>query len=66
MGQRTTEAMESWCHILCIYRWCNYLTNAIRRVRGVEWLDLGIPEAMYLFPIGPLSCHRFSWKQPIR
>lgn len=59
MGQRTTEAMEKVGAIYCAFTGGAAIlaANAIRRVRGVEWLDLGIPEAMWILEVsefGPL------------
>ena len=59
MGKETLKAMEKFgCVYLAITGGAAVLAaKGIRNVRGVEWLDLGMPEALWIFEgenFGPL------------
>jgi fumarate hydratase subunit beta len=59
MGPRTTEAMEKFGAVYCAYTGgAGALAGkAIKRVKSVEWLDLGMPEALWVLEVedfGPL------------
>jgi len=60
MGERTTEAMKRVGAVYCAFTGgAGALgAGAVQRVRGVEWLDLGMPEALWILDIkdfGPLT-----------
>ena len=66
MGKRTTEAMAKYKAVYCAFTGgaAVLATETVKRVKGVEWLDLGMPEAMWVFEVekfGPLivaiDCH---------
>ena len=59
MGADTTRACQEHGAVYAAFTGgCGALAaNAIKRVVGVEWLDLGIPEALWIFEVeefGPL------------
>jgi len=59
MGARTAEACKKFKAIYTIFPGgCGVLgASRVKRVVGVEWLDLGIPEAMWILEVenfGPL------------
>ncbi len=59
MGSKTTQAMAAFGAVYCAFPGgaAVLAAAAIKRVRGAEWLDLGIPEAMWIFEVeefGPL------------
>ena len=59
MGERTTNAMAKHGTVYCAFTGgaAVLAAEAIKRVRGVEWLDLGMPEAMWILEVqsfGPL------------
>jgi len=60
MGKRTTEAMAKYGAVYGAFTGGAAIlaAKAIKRVRGVEWLDLGTPEALWIFEVenfGPLT-----------
>lgn len=60
MGLRTTEACKRFGAVYCAFTGgAGALAGeAIRRVKSVEWLDLGMPEALWILEIkefGPLT-----------
>lgn len=60
MGKRTTEAMAKYGAVYAAFTGgaAVLAAKAIKNVRGVEWLDLGIPEALWIFEVedfGPLT-----------
>jgi len=59
MGERTTEACKKYGAVYCAFVGgaAVLAANAIKRIKGVEWLDLGMPEALWIFEVenfGPL------------
>jgi fumarate hydratase subunit beta len=59
MGKRTTDALSEFGAVYCAFTGgaAVLAAKAVRRVRGVEWLDLGMPEAMWILEVeafGPL------------
>ncbi|MCX8150287.1 MAG: FumA C-terminus/TtdB family hydratase beta subunit [Candidatus Bathyarchaeota archaeon] len=59
MGQRTAEAMVKFGAVYCAFTGgaAVLAAQAVKRVLGVQWLDLGEPEAMWQFEVdkfGPL------------
>ena len=59
MGPRTTEACREFGAVYAAFTGGAgaLAAKAIKRVVGVEWLDLGMPEAMWIFEVedfGPL------------
>ncbi len=59
MGQKTTDAMAKVGAVYCAFTGgaAVLAANTIRRVRDVQWLDLGMPEAMWILEVvefGPL------------
>lgn len=59
MGKRTADAMMKYGTVYCAFTGgaAVVAANSIKRVMGVEWLDLGMPEAMWLLEVasfGPL------------
>jgi len=59
MGEKTTKAMAKFGAVYCAFTGgaAVLAANAIHKVRGVNWLDLGMPEAMWIFEVvefGPL------------
>ncbi|UCD73222.1 MAG: fumarate hydratase C-terminal domain-containing protein [Candidatus Bathyarchaeota archaeon] len=59
MGQKTRLGLERFGAVYCDFTGGAALlaARAIKKVEGVEWLDLGIPEAMWKFTVeefGPL------------
>jgi fumarate hydratase subunit beta len=59
MGKRTTDAMAKEGAIYCAYTGgaAVLAAKSIKFTKGVEWLDLGMPEAMWIFEVemfGPL------------
>jgi fumarate hydratase subunit beta len=60
MGRRTTEAMAKYGAVYGAFTGGAAIlaAKAIKSVRGVEWLDLGMPEALWIFEVenfGPLT-----------
>jgi fumarate hydratase subunit beta len=60
MGKRTTEAMQKHGAVYGAFTGgaAVLAARAIRNVRTVEWLDLGVPEALWVFEVedfGPLA-----------
>ena len=60
MGRRTTEAMAKYGAVYGAFTGGAAIlaAKAIKGVRGVEWLDLGTPEALWIFEVenfGPLT-----------
>jgi fumarate hydratase subunit beta len=60
MGERTAGAMAKYGAIYGAFTGgaAVLAAKAIKAVRGVEWLDLGAPEAMWIFEVedfGPLT-----------
>lgn len=60
MGERTTKAMAKYGAVYAALTGgaAVLAARAIKSVRGVEWLDLGIPEALWIFEVenfGPLT-----------
>jgi len=60
MGPRTTEAMKKFGAVYCAFTGGAgaLAEKAIKRVRTVEWLDLGMPEALWILEVedfGPLT-----------
>ncbi len=59
MGKRTITALEKYGGVYCIFTGGAAVLAAkfIRQVKEVEWLDLGMPEAMWVLEVesfGPL------------
>jgi fumarate hydratase subunit beta len=59
MGEKTTCAMAKYGAVYCAFTGgaAVLAAKAIKRVRSVEWLDLGAPEALWVFEVeefGPL------------
>jgi len=59
MGQRTGDALARFGAVYCAFTGgaAVLAAKAVRRVGGVEWLDLGMPEAMWILEVeefGPL------------
>ncbi len=59
MGKRTTDAMAKYGGAYCAFTGgaAVLAAKAVKRVKGVEWLDLGMPEAMWILEVeafGPL------------
>lgn len=59
MGERTAEACKKYGAVYCAFVGgaAVLAANAIKRIKGVEWLDLGMPEALWIFEVenfGPL------------
>jgi len=60
MGKRTTEAMAKYGAVYGAFTGGAALlaAKAIKDIMGVEWLDLGTPEALWIFEVedfGPLT-----------
>ncbi len=60
MGKRTTDAMAKYGAVYGAFTGGAAIlaAKAIKSVRSVEWLDLGTPEAMWIFEVeefGPLA-----------
>jgi fumarate hydratase subunit beta len=60
MGKRTTDAMQKYGAVYGAFTGgaAVLAAKAIKNVRGVEWFDLGVPEAMWIFEVeefGPLT-----------
>jgi fumarate hydratase subunit beta len=60
MGKRTTDAMAKYGAVYGAFTGgaAVLAARAIKNVRSVEWFDLGIPEAMWVFEVedfGPLA-----------
>jgi fumarate hydratase subunit beta len=60
MGKRTTDAMAKYGVVYGAFTGGAAIlaAKAIKNVRSVEWLDLGTPEAMWIFEVeefGPLA-----------
>src|SRR4030067_2253132 len=60
MGKRTTDAMQKYGAVLGAFTGgaAVLAARAIKSVKGVEWFDLGVPEAMWIFEVeefGPLA-----------
>jgi len=59
MGEKTANAMAKYGAVYCAFTGGTAVlaAKAIKRVKSVEWLDLGAPEAMWVFEVsefGPL------------
>ena len=59
MGEKTADAMAKYGAVYCAFTGGAAVLAAktIKRVRSVEWLDLGAPEALWVFEVeefGPL------------
>jgi len=59
MGKRTTEALAKYGGVYCAFTGgaAVLAAKAVKHVKGVEWLDLGMPEAMWILEVeafGPL------------
>ncbi len=59
MGEKTSNALAKQGAVYCAFTGgaAVLAAKAIKRVRCVEWLDLGVPEAMWVFEVeefGPL------------
>jgi len=60
MGSKTTEAMKRFGAIYAAFTGGAgaLAAKSIKRIKGVEWLDLGMPEAMWILEVedfGPLT-----------
>jgi fumarate hydratase subunit beta len=60
MGKKTTDAMAKYGAVYGAFTGGAAIlaAKAIKSVRGVEWLDLGTPEALWIFDVeefGPLA-----------
>ena len=60
MGKKTTDAMAKYGAVYSAFTGGAAIlaAKAIKKVKGVEWLDLGTPEAMWIFEVeefGPLA-----------
>ncbi len=60
MGQKTTDAMEKWGAVYGAFTGgaAVLAAKAIKRVKEVKWLDLGMPEALWILEVeefGPLT-----------
>lgn len=60
MGKRTTGAMAKYGAVYAAFTGgaAVLAAKAIKSVRSVEWLDLGVPEALWIFEVenfGPLT-----------
>ncbi|MGB9714276.1 MAG: FumA C-terminus/TtdB family hydratase beta subunit [Candidatus Bathyarchaeales archaeon] len=60
MGKKTTDAMAKYGAVYGAFTGGAAIlaAKAIKKVKGVEWLDLGTPEAMWIFEVeefGPLA-----------
>ncbi|NWG11767.1 fumarate hydratase C-terminal domain-containing protein [Candidatus Bathyarchaeota archaeon] len=60
MGKKTTDAIAKYGAVYGAFTGGAAIlaARAIKNVRGVEWLDLGTPEAMWIFEVeefGPLA-----------
>ncbi|MGQ9551415.1 MAG: FumA C-terminus/TtdB family hydratase beta subunit [Candidatus Bathycorpusculaceae bacterium] len=60
MGKRTTDAMAKYGAVYGAFTGgaAVLAARAIKNVKSVEWLDLGVPEAMWVFEVddfGPLA-----------
>ncbi|MFH0849252.1 MAG: FumA C-terminus/TtdB family hydratase beta subunit [archaeon] len=53
MGARTADAMKKFGAIYCDFTGgaAVLASRKIKRVRGVEWLDLGMPEALWILEV---------------
>ncbi len=59
MGAATTEALKNYGGVYCVFTGGAGVAAAkmIKKIVNVEWLDLGIPEALWVFKVenfGPL------------
>lgn len=60
MGKRTTEAMQKYGAVYGAFTGgaAVLAARAIKNIRAVEWYDLGVPEALWIFEVeefGPLT-----------
>ncbi len=60
MGKKTTDAMKRYGAVYGAFTGgaAVLVAKTIKRVKGVEWSDLGMPEAMWIFEVedfGPLT-----------
>jgi len=59
MGEKTTEALKKFGGVYTVFPGGVGVlaARAIKKIIGVEWLDLGVPEALWIFEVenfGPL------------
>ncbi len=59
MGRRTADALAKLGAVYCVFTGgaAVLAAEAVKSVKGVEWLDLGMPEAMWIMEVeqfGPL------------
>lgn len=60
MGKKTAEACKKYGAVYCAFTGgaAVLAAEAIKKVKNVEWLDLGMPEALWIFEVenfGPLT-----------
>jgi fumarate hydratase subunit beta len=60
MGKRTVDAMKRYGAVYCAFTGgaAVLAAKAIKQVKGVEWSDLGMPEALWILEVedfGPLT-----------
>jgi fumarate hydratase subunit beta len=60
MGKKTAEACKKYGAVYCAFTGgaAVLAAEAIKKVKSVEWLDLGMPEALWVFEVenfGPLT-----------
>jgi fumarate hydratase subunit beta len=60
MGSRTREALEKFGAVYCAFPGGAgaLAAKAVHEVKAVKWMDLGMPEAMWIFDVkalGPLT-----------
>ncbi|MEM2098416.1 MAG: FumA C-terminus/TtdB family hydratase beta subunit [Candidatus Bathyarchaeia archaeon] len=66
MGEKTSEALAKYGAVYCAFTGGAGVlaAKAIKRVASVDWLDLGIPEALWVFEVeefGPLLVAIDTW-----
>lgn len=59
MGEKTAKALKEFKSVYCSFTGGTgaYVTQNIKKILNVEWLDLGTPEAVWIFEVldfGPL------------
>ena len=59
MGSRTAEACREFGAVHCVLPAGNAVVAALcaEKITGVEWLDLGMPEALWNIPSSALLCY---------